>query len=61
MTGISFEVDLFTIAIQIGDSRAIYVDVGGTEQRNEVIIDRDILNEFIVNLNAPVHTVEILR
>jgi len=33
----------------------------GTAANNEAIIGRDVLNQFIVMLNAPAHVVEVLE
>ncbi|MCB9431256.1 MAG: retroviral-like aspartic protease family protein [Ardenticatenaceae bacterium] len=54
-----YEVDLYTIAVQVGQHRALYLDVVGTERRDEVIVGRDLLNQYVVKLDAPSHTVEI--
>jgi hypothetical protein len=58
-TGVREKADLYGIAIQIGRARPIFLEAIGTEQRNEVIVGRDVLNEFVVTLNAPAHTVEV--
>jgi predicted aspartyl protease len=52
------EVDLYKVAVQIGMHRPVYVDAVAAEQE-EIIVGRDVLNEFVVTLNAPAHTVEI--
>jgi predicted aspartyl protease len=57
--GERYQVDLYTIAVQIGEYRLIYVDAVGSERSDEVIVGRDVLNQFIVTLNAPGHVVEI--
>lgn len=54
-----YEVDLYTIAVQVGDHRPQYVDVVGSDRLGEVIIGRDVLNQFIVTLNALANTVEV--
>lgn len=58
-TGVRLEVDLYDAIIQIGASRPIYLEVVGTEERNQVIVGRDVLNEFVVTLNAPGYVVEV--
>jgi predicted aspartyl protease len=50
------QVDLYKVAVQIGAHRPIYVDAIATEHE-EIIVGRDVLNEFVVTLNAPGHTV----
>ncbi|MCZ7670449.1 MAG: hypothetical protein M5U34_26455 [Chloroflexi bacterium] len=54
-----YEVDMYTVALQIGEQPVCYLDVVGTENRDELIVGRDLLNQYIVTLNAPAHTVEI--
>jgi hypothetical protein len=58
-TGVRQKADLYGVAIQIGKARPIYLEAVGTEQRDEVIVGRDVLNEFVVTLNAPAYTVEV--
>lgn len=57
--GERYEVDLYVIAVQVGEHQLLYVDAVGSERYNEVIVGRDVLNQFIVNLNAPGHVVEV--
>lgn len=52
------KVDLYTVSVQIGSHRPIYVRAVGIE-KEEIIVGRDVLNEFVVTLNAPAHTVEV--
>ena len=54
-----YEVDLFTLSVQVGQHTPHYLDVVGTEHQDEVIVGRDLLNQFIVTLNAPGHTVDM--
>lgn len=54
-----YEVDLYTIAVQVGQHRVVYLDVVGTERRDEVIVGRDLLNQYVVKLDAPGYTVEM--
>lgn len=54
-----YEVDMYAVAIQVGGHRAHYIDVVGTERRDEVIVGRDLLNNYVFTLNAPGHTVEV--
>ena len=54
-----YEVDLFTVAVQVGEQSPQYIDVVGTERRDEVIVGRDLLNQYVVTLNAPAHTVDM--
>ena len=59
ITGGRYEVDLYTIAVQIGDRPLGYIDVVGSGWQDEVIAGRDLLNQYTVTLNAPAHTVEL--
>lgn len=54
-----YEVDLYTVVVQVGQHRAVYLDVVGTERRDEVIVGRDLLNQYVVKLDALSHTVEV--
>lgn len=54
-----YEVDLYTLAVQVGEQQTQYLDVVGTEHQDEIIVGRDLLNQYIVTLNAPGHTVDI--
>ncbi|MCA9998371.1 MAG: retropepsin-like domain-containing protein [Anaerolineales bacterium] len=56
-----YEVDLYSVSVQIGSYRPIYVDAAGTTRGNEVIIGRDVLNQFVITLNAPAHVVEVVE
>jgi hypothetical protein len=58
-TGGRYEVDMYTLAVRIGQQPVQYLDVVGTENRDEVIVGRDLLNQYVVTLNAPGHTVGI--
>lgn len=54
-----YKVDLYSVAIQISDHRLLYVDVVGSERQNEVIVGRDVLNQYILMLNGLAHVVEL--
>jgi hypothetical protein len=54
-----YEVDMYTLAVQIGEQPAKYIDVVGIERQDEIIVGRDLLNQYVVTLNAPGHTVEV--
>jgi len=58
IAGERYEVELYSIFIQIGNY-SIYARVVGDEVNNEVIIGRDILNQFIVTLNGLASVVEL--
>ncbi len=54
-----YEVDLYTLAVQVGGQPPHYLDVVGTHHQDEIIVGRDLLNQYIVILNAPGHTVDL--
>lgn len=54
-----YEVDIYTLAVKVGNQPIQYLDVVGTEQRDEVIVGRDLLNQYVITLNAPGHTVDV--
>ena len=54
-----YEVDMYALAVRIGQQPARYLDVIGTENRDEVIVGRDFLNQYVVTLNALGYTVDI--
>ncbi len=54
-----YEVDIFTLAVQVGEQPPHYLDVVGTHHQDEIIVGRDLLNQYIVTLNAPGHTVNL--
>ena len=57
ISGLRYEVDLYTLAVRIGDRPSRYIEVVGSERRDEVIVGRDLLNQYVVTLDAPAHTV----
>jgi len=62
MTGVSggrVAVNLYWVFVQFGDFQPIYTEVIGIQNRDEVIIGRDIINQFTVLLNGPGHCIEI--
>lgn len=56
--GLAHQVQLYPIFVQIGEY-GLYVRVVGDELNREVIIGRDVLNQFIVTLNGLASVVEI--
>ncbi|MEI2607106.1 MAG: hypothetical protein V9G20_00585 [Candidatus Promineifilaceae bacterium] len=59
LDGLRQEIDLYGVVIQVGNYRPFHLEVVGLENRREAIVRRDILNQFVVTLNAPALTVEI--
>ncbi len=60
VTGTRSVVDMYTISLQFGPFEFRNQLVAGGLQPNEIIIGRDILNQFIVTLNGLASVVEIL-
>ena len=58
VTGERVMVELYPVFLQIGDY-GLYTSVIGDETGNEVIVGRDVLNQFIVTLNGLASVVEI--
>lgn len=54
-----YAVDLYHVSVQIGEHRPVYVHAAGTVQGDKVILGRDVLNQFVIMLNAPANTVEM--
>jgi len=59
ISGSRYQVDMYLLAVQVGEQPVRYLDVVGMESGNEVIVGRDLLNDYIVTLNAPGNAVEI--
>lgn len=59
VTGTRSIVDLYSISLQVGPFEFRDRIVVGGSQPNELIIGRDILNQFIVTLNGLASVVEI--
>jgi predicted aspartyl protease len=57
-SGARYRVNLYKIVIEIGSYRPIYVDIVGSDQ-DEIIVGRDVLNQFLVTLDAPGFIVQI--
>jgi hypothetical protein len=52
VTGERYQVGVFPLAVQIGITRPLYLDVVGSERIDEIIVGRDVLNQYIITLNA---------
>lgn len=52
---------MYTVAVKIGNYHPLYIDAAGTVRQDEVIIGRDVLNQFVVLLNAPGLIVELFE
>lgn len=51
-------VDLYPISLRLVPFSQAHLEVVGSED-NEVIIGRDVLNDLLVTLNGPGHSVQI--
>jgi len=58
VVGEGYTVEIYPIFIQIGNY-SLYVKAVGDELNDELIIGRDVLNQFIVTLNGLASMVEI--
>lgn len=59
VTGARSVIDLYAISLQFGPFEFHSRIVAGGLQPDEIIIGRDILNQFIVTLNGLANAVEI--
>lgn len=59
VTGERYQVGVFPIAVQIGNARPLYLDVVSSEQVDEIIVGRDVLNQYIITLDAFGGVVEV--
>lgn len=50
---------LYWVFVRLGTFQPIYTQGVGTPSRDEVIIGRDVINQFAVLLNGPASTIEI--
>lgn len=58
-TGDRTLVDLYVIAVGVGDLKQGYHEVIGSALDDEILIGRDILNHLLVVLNGPAQSVQI--
>lgn len=59
LSGIRFAVPIYIVHLIIGSVELTAVDVVGRDSTDEVIIGRDLLNQFIITLNGLAHITEI--
>ena len=59
VTGDPLLVDLYAVALELGPLRQGLLEVVGDRFGDEVIIGRDVLNDLLVTLNGPAHTVQV--
>ena len=52
-------VALYWVFIQFGTFQPVYTEVIGAANRDEIIVGRDVINQYAVLLNGPAHTIEI--
>ena len=58
-SGLRYPVTIYMVQLQIGSVILPSIEVVGRTGTNEVIIGRDVLNQFIVTLNGLAHVTEI--
>jgi predicted aspartyl protease len=59
IAGFSYIVDTYFVSLQVGTFHASYVIAITDQQNGQMILGRDVLNEFIVTLNGLANLVEI--
>lgn len=52
LAGVRYGVSVYAVRIQIGDLTTPLLEVVGREGIDEIIVGRDVLNQFIVTLNG---------
>lgn len=58
-SGLRYPVNIYMIQLKIGSITLPTLEVVGRNGTNEIIIGRDVLNQFIVTLNGLAHVTEI--
>lgn len=58
-SGVSYQVDVYVVALQVGPFTHPAVEVLANRQSNDTLLGRDVLNHLIVTLNGLAHMVEI--
>lgn len=59
VTGISVEVELFRVVIYMPPGVTYGIRAIGSRERNEIILGRDVLNQWRITLDGPGEIVEI--
>lgn len=59
IAGISYRAPIYIVTLSIGPLRIEAVRVLGDRQNREMIIGRDVLNQFIVTLNGLANMIEV--
>ena len=59
IAGVSYPVDIYEVELQIGSYHIPKVYAVADGQNREMIIGRDVLNQFVVTLNGLANVVEI--
>jgi hypothetical protein len=52
VSGARYRVATYAVSVKIGDTTINGLDVVANDRTNEIIVGRDILNEFILTLNG---------
>ena len=58
-SGLSYRVDVYEVALQIGRYQIPKVNAIADRQNGQMILGRDVLNQFIVTLNRLANVVEV--
>lgn len=59
VAGISYRVPVYIVSLSIGQMRIGAIRVAGDRQNTQMILGRDVLNQFVVTLNGLAFTVEV--
>lgn len=58
-SGLRYPVPIYMVQLQIGDSILHGIEVVGRSGTNEILVGRDVLNQFVVTLNGLANMTEI--
>lgn len=61
VTDVRTQIDIYTVALSFGPFAFDDIEVAAGKYNNEIIVGRDLLNQFIVTLDGLASTVEISR
>ncbi len=58
-SGLRYPVPIYMVQLQIGDFILYGIEVVGRRSTNEILVGRDVLNQFVVTLNGLANVTEI--
>ena len=61
VTGVRTQIDIYTVALNFGPFAFDDIEIAAGKQKDEIIVGRDLLNQFIVTLDGLASVVEISR